>query len=253
MESLCTILGDPELSELCRDGGRVRRHDWEATTTWGPFQEIVGTSSRRDPAVAHDIPWKPGRVVFKGRATARPGAAHGANWSLPAPEPRLPLEIDFDNITYTVDDPILPWKILEYFANLQVEVSYVENVEKRKAYSGYLFRKMNLYLSVAGADATIKLAPRGYFSPEFFVKLVNRLSMFLVLVMAIMLTWFVGFLAYWYFWDQWETPPPSATVDVGDTRGAPGRGRCRPATRPAGCGGKVRSRSCDDGRYGLDS
>ncbi|KAK8783024.1 hypothetical protein V5799_015638 [Amblyomma americanum] len=100
---------------------------------------------------------------------------------------------------------------------LNVEVSYVENVEKRKAYSGYLFRKMNVYLSVVGADATVKLAPRGYFSPEFFVRLVNRLSVFLVLVMTVMLAWFVGFLAYWYYWSQWEAPPAAVGGGLGDT------------------------------------
>ncbi|XP_077496057.1 uncharacterized protein LOC144106965 [Amblyomma americanum] len=252
LDSLCAILGDPE---LCRDGGRVRRHDWEATTTWGPFQEIVGTSSRRDPAAGRDIPWKPGRVVFKDRTKARPGATPGANWSLPAPEPPPPLEIDFDNVTYAVDDPVLPWTILEYFANLQVEVSYVENVEKRKAYSGYLFRKMNVYLSVVGADATVKLAPRGYFSPEFFVRLVNRLSVFLVLVMTVMLAWFVGFLAYWYYWSQWEAPPAAVGGGLGDSGNTrTGRGRLRSAVRPdAGGSGKARSRSCDDGCYGFDS
>ncbi|KAL1420463.1 hypothetical protein MTO96_024286 [Rhipicephalus appendiculatus] len=178
LESLCALLGDPE---LCRnDDGAKSRSSWEAAaTTWG-----------------------------KGTAD------FGANHSLPSPETRESLQVDFENVTYSVDDPMLPWKILEYFANLQVEVSYVENVEKRKAYSGYLFRQMNVYLySVAGADATVKLAPRGYFSPEFFVGLVNKLSMILVLVMTGMLLWFIGFLAYWFYGGGTDS---SATVSDDD-------------------------------------
>ncbi|KAH7976242.1 hypothetical protein HPB52_010318 [Rhipicephalus sanguineus] len=204
-EILCALLGDPE---LCRnDDGARSQISWEAATTnWGPFQPIADTSD--PPPRAPDMPWRPGRVVIKGKRTAHLKPDFGANHSLPSPETREALEIDFDNVTYSVDDPMLPWKILEYFANLQVEVSYVENVGKRKAYSDYLFRKMNIYLySVAGADATVKLAPQGYFSPEFFVWFVNKLSMFLVLVMTGMLLWFIGFLAYWYYGGGTDSSP----------------------------------------------
>ncbi|XP_037498725.2 uncharacterized protein LOC119372323 [Rhipicephalus sanguineus] len=196
------------------------------------------------------MPWRPGRVVIKGKRTAHLKPDFGANHSLPSPETREALEIDFDNVTYSVDDPMLPWKILEYFANLQVEVSYVENVGKRKAYSDYLFRKMNIYLySVAGADATVKLAPQGYFSPEFFVWFVNKLSMFLVLVMTGMLLWFIGFLAYWYYGGGTDSSPTvsdegrgfSEVVAVSPTTLRSGR----VSTNAAGSS-RVRSRSCND-------
>lgn len=125
------------------------------------------------------------------------------------------LEISFDNVTYSVNDPTLPWKILEYFANLQIEVAYVENIEKRKLYSEYLFRKMNVYLySVGGTAATIKTTTRSTISPEFFVDLVNNLSLFLVLMMTIMLCWFVGYLGYWYCRSQSESLTATSTSDI---------------------------------------
>ncbi|XP_037582288.2 uncharacterized protein LOC119465883 [Dermacentor silvarum] len=250
LDSLCELLGDPE---LCRSHGMARSPtSWEAaTTTWGPFQPIADTSGR--PWAANDMPWKPGRVVIKGKPTARLNMDAGANHSLPSAETRQSLELDFDNVTYSVDDPMLPWKIIEYFANLQVEVSYVENVEKRKAYSGYLFRKMNVYLyEVAGPDATVKVAPQGYFAPEFFVGLVNKLSMVLVFVMAVMLVWFVGFLVYWYHSGGSAQRDPTVSDDdryLSDTvavAALPADFLCGRVARNTAGRGKVRSRSCDD-------
>ncbi|KAH6922667.1 hypothetical protein HPB50_017476 [Hyalomma asiaticum] len=249
LDSLCSVLGDPELCS--NDGGARSQTSWEAAaTTWGPFQPIADTSAPH--SAAPDMPWKPGKVVIKSKRTARVNWDFGANHSLPSPETRESLEIDFDNVTYSVDDPVLPWKILEYFANLQVEVSYVENVEKRKAYSGYLFRQMNVYLySVAGADATVKLAPQGYFSPEFFVALVNNLSMFLVLVMTGMLVWFVGFLAYWYHGGAGaaDSSPTVSEEDrgLGEVIAAlSAELRCSRVLVKATGRSRVRSRSCDD-------
>ncbi|KAG0429823.1 hypothetical protein HPB47_023251 [Ixodes persulcatus] len=115
------------------------------------------------------------------------------------------LEIDLDNVTYSVNDPTLPWRILEYFSSLQIEVSYVANIEKRKLYSEYLFKKMNVYLySVGGTGTTVKLKSPGALSPEFFVDMVNHLSTFLVLMMTAMLFWYVGYLGYWCFRSQSE-------------------------------------------------
>ncbi|XP_075525786.1 uncharacterized protein LOC142557665 [Dermacentor variabilis] len=190
-------------------------------------------------------------LTITGKPTVRLKVDAGANYSLPSAETRQSLEFDFDNVTYSVDDPMLPWKIIEYFANLQVEVSYVENVEKRKAYSGYLFRKMNVYLyEVAGEDATVKVAQQGYFAPEFFVGLVNKLSMILVFVMAVMLVWFVGFLVYWYRSGGSAQRDPAVSDDDSYLSDAIAvlpaefrRGRI--ARKTTGRGG-VRSRSCDD-------
>ncbi|XP_075729205.1 uncharacterized protein LOC142771521 [Rhipicephalus microplus] len=245
LESLCALLGEPE---LCRNDDGAKSSWEDAATTWGPFQPIADASD--PPLHTRDIPWRPGRIVIKGKRTARLDSVFRANHSLPSPETNESLQVDFDNVTYSVDDPRLPWKILEYFANLQVEVSYVENVEKRKAYSRYLFRQMNVYLySVAGADATVKLAPRGYFSPEFFVGLVNKLSMILVLVMTGMLLWFIGFLAYWFYSGGTDSSPTASDDYCGlselSAASATELRSRRVATKATGRS-RVRSRSCDD-------
>ncbi|KAL3221359.1 hypothetical protein MRX96_005094 [Rhipicephalus microplus] len=216
LESLCALLGEPE---LCRNDDGAKSSWEDAATTWG-------------------------------KRTARLDSVFRANHSLPSPQTNESLQIDFDNVTYSVDDPMLPWKILEYFANLQVEVSYVENVEKRKAYSRYLFRQMNVYLySVAGAGATVKLAPRGYFSPEFFVGLVNKLSMILVLVMTGMLLWFIGFLAYWFYSGGTDSSPTASDDYCGLSELSAASAtelRCRRVATKATGRSRVRSRSCDD-------
>lgn len=254
LESLCAALGN---TGVCRE--RVRRAASESSSSAEPFQPVADVHTR-----ATDAPRNPDRIVVKGhngRSTERPSSAHSAGptdgSSFESPKPSL--EIDFNNATYSVDDPTLPWRIIEYFANLQVEVSYVENVEKRKAYSEYLFRRMNAYLySVGGPTATIDLAPRGFFTPEKFVNVVNGLSIFLVLVMAIMLAWFVGFLTYSYCRGQWQSPSQSsdasATLENSEMR-CVRQNSVNLKRRPSpdwssgrSRWGTMRSRSCDDRR-----
>lgn len=62
-DSLCELLGDPE---LCRSHDMARSPtSWEAATrTRGQFQPIADTSG--PPWAANDMPWMPGRVVIKG-------------------------------------------------------------------------------------------------------------------------------------------------------------------------------------------
>ncbi|XP_077548533.1 uncharacterized protein LOC144161809 [Haemaphysalis longicornis] len=252
-KSLCAALGNPE---VCRE--RVRRAAW-ASSSAGPFQPVADAPTRQ-----MDAPWNPNRVVVKGQSggsTERPSSARSADpteWSsFDSPKPSL--EIDFNNATYSVDDPTLPWRIIEYFANLQVEVSYVENVEKRKAYSEYLFRRMNAYLySVGGPTATIDLAPRGFFTPEKFVNVVNGLSIFLVLVMTIMLAWFVWFLTCSYCKGQWQSPSHSSDASgplessearcIRQNSANLNRSRSPEWSNKRSRFGTMRSRSCDDHR-----
>ncbi|XP_064485366.1 uncharacterized protein LOC135397689 [Ornithodoros turicata] len=147
--------------------------------------------------------WRFNRVLLKGNqsSSSKKPDFDGTDDSIKMSDALLPtaIGIKVGDVTYPLNDPTLPWRLLEYFAELQIQLSSIQDVEKRKTYSDYLFRKMNVYLySIGGSNSVVRIPSQGM-SPKSFMSLITYVELFLICMMCALLAWFVVHLTYYWF------------------------------------------------------